>query len=76
MGIISEHAPLKITPASVGLPRGAKFVDGAAGKTHLLLVDSTGGVWGCGNNVLGQVGLVSRHQPTMMPFDSSQPASR
>jgi alpha-tubulin suppressor-like RCC1 family protein len=58
-GIISEHAPLKITPASVGLPRGAKFVDGAAGKTHLLLIDNLGGVWGCGNNTLGQIGLVS-----------------
>jgi len=60
MGIISEHAPLKITPASVGLPRDVKFIDGAAGKTHLLLVDSAGGVWGCGNNILGQVGLVSQ----------------
>lgn len=57
-GIISEHAPLKITPASVGLPRGGRFIDGAAGKTHLLLVDNLGGVWGCGNNTLGQIGLV------------------
>ena len=59
MGIISEHAPLRITPTSLGLSRGTKFVGGAAGRSHMLLVDNEGGVWGCGNNVLGQIGLVS-----------------
>ncbi|WRT70196.1 uncharacterized protein IL334_007190 [Kwoniella shivajii] len=56
-GIISEHAPVKISPSSVGLTKGAKFVHGAAGRGHVLLVDSQGDVWGCGNNVVGQIGL-------------------
>lgn len=59
-GVIKEHAPLKITPASLGLPRGVKFIDGAAARSHFLLVDSAGGVWGCGNNTMGQIGVVSR----------------
>ena len=66
-GIIYEHAPLRITPASVDLPRGVTFVDGAAARTHFLLVDSTGGVWGIGNNVVGQIGLV-RTAPTSEMF--------
>jgi alpha-tubulin suppressor-like RCC1 family protein len=57
-GVIKEHAPLKVTPASLRLPRGSKFIGGAVGKTHMLLVDNHGGVWGCGNNILGQIGLV------------------
>ncbi|KAK6909384.1 hypothetical protein I203_103401 [Kwoniella mangroviensis CBS 8507] len=56
-GIISEHAPVKISPSAVGLPKGAKFVLGAAARGHVLLVDDQGGVWGCGNNVVGQIGL-------------------
>ncbi|WVQ84629.1 hypothetical protein IAT38_006784 [Cryptococcus sp. DSM 104549] len=56
-GIIPENVPVKISPTSVGLPKGTKWVSGAAGRGHLLLVDSEGGVWGCGNNVVGQVGL-------------------
>nr|XP_019044112.1 hypothetical protein I302_07392 [Kwoniella bestiolae CBS 10118]OCF23042.1 hypothetical protein I302_07392 [Kwoniella bestiolae CBS 10118] len=56
-GIISEHAPVKISPSAVGLPEGAKFVSGTAARGHLLLLDDQGGVWGCGNNVVGQIGL-------------------
>ncbi|WWC91731.1 uncharacterized protein L201_006678 [Kwoniella dendrophila CBS 6074] len=56
-GIISEHAPIKISPSAVGLPEGAKFISGAAARGHILLVDDHGGVWGCGNNVVGQIGL-------------------
>nr|XP_019010360.1 uncharacterized protein I206_04829 [Kwoniella pini CBS 10737]OCF49141.1 hypothetical protein I206_04829 [Kwoniella pini CBS 10737] len=64
-GIISQHAPVKISPSSVGLPKGAKFVSGAAARGHLLLVDDQGDVWGCGNNVVGQIGL-----PVTMIIDS------
>ncbi|KAK8853246.1 hypothetical protein IAR55_003948 [Kwoniella newhampshirensis] len=56
-GIISEHHPKKISPTSVGLKTGVKWVGGAAGRSHLFLLDSDGGVWGCGNNVVGQIGL-------------------
>ncbi|ODN94743.1 hypothetical protein L198_04887 [Cryptococcus wingfieldii CBS 7118] len=56
-GVVSENEPIKISPSSVGLPTDAKWVGGAAGRSHLLLVDSEGGAWGCGNNVLGQVGV-------------------
>ncbi|WVN90839.1 uncharacterized protein L203_106082 [Cryptococcus depauperatus CBS 7841] len=56
-GVISENNPLKISPSSVGLPKGSKWIRGAAGRGHFLLLDSEGGVWGCGNNVVGQLGL-------------------
>ncbi|WVR07652.1 hypothetical protein IAU60_004694 [Kwoniella sp. DSM 27419] len=56
-GIVSENAPSKISPTSLGLAEGVKFVGGAAGRAHAFLIDSEGGVWGCGNNVVGQVGL-------------------
>nr|XP_031861731.1 uncharacterized protein CI109_002963 [Kwoniella shandongensis]KAA5528803.1 hypothetical protein CI109_002963 [Kwoniella shandongensis] len=56
-GVISEHYPNKISPSSVGLRQGVKWVGGAAGRSHLFLLDSEGGVWGCGNNVVGQIGL-------------------
>ncbi|WVR00158.1 hypothetical protein IAU59_007300 [Kwoniella sp. CBS 9459] len=55
--IISENAPVKISPASLGLKEGVKFIDGAAGRGHVFLIDSEGGVWGCGNNVTAQIGL-------------------
>ncbi|OCF44659.1 hypothetical protein I317_01546 [Kwoniella heveanensis CBS 569] len=55
--IISENAPVKISPTSLGLKEGVKFVDGAAGRGHVFLIDSEGGVWGCGNNVTAQIGL-------------------
>lgn len=58
-GVISEDIPLKISPLSVGSPEGTKWVNGAAGRSHFLLVDSRGDVWGCGNNIVGQIGLVS-----------------
>ena len=57
-GIISEIAPLKFVPASFGLPYGAKFVGGAAGRLQCFLLDSEGEVWGCGQNSFGQVGVV------------------
>ncbi|OWZ68244.1 hypothetical protein AYX14_01286 [Cryptococcus neoformans] len=56
-GVISESTPLKISPSSVGSPKGTKWVNGAAGRSHFLLVDSKGDVWGCGNNVFGQIGV-------------------
>jgi alpha-tubulin suppressor-like RCC1 family protein len=55
--IISEHTPLRVSPTSLGLPLGTKWVHAAAARGHILLVDSLGGVWGCGNNVMGQLGL-------------------
>lgn len=63
-GVISESTPLKISPSSVGSPKGTKWVNGAAGRSHFLLVDSKGDVWGCGNNVFGQIGVVSDTQLT------------
>ncbi|KIR62535.1 hypothetical protein I314_03480 [Cryptococcus bacillisporus CA1873] len=56
-GVISENIPLKISPLSVGSPEGTKWVNGAAGRSHFLLVDSRGDVWGCGNNIVGQIGV-------------------
>ena len=53
-GVISEHEPVKIVHAAK-----RKWVGGAAGRSHMLLCDDQGGVWGCGNNVVGQLGLVS-----------------
>lgn len=61
--VVSEHTPMKVSPRSVGLPKGVKWVDGAAARSHTLLVASDGSVWGCGNNVFGQLGLVSH--PTL-----------
>lgn len=50
---------MKITCFSLGMPKGTKWVTGAAARGHVLLVDELGGVWGCGNNTTGQLGLVS-----------------
>ena len=60
-GLISEQAPVKMQPVEVGCNPGTKFVDGAAGKGNCFLIDSEGGVWGCGNNHCAQLGLVSNH---------------
>ncbi|WWC64548.1 uncharacterized protein I303_107158 [Kwoniella dejecticola CBS 10117] len=63
-GIISQDEPVKISPSLIGAPEGAKFVTGAAARGHFFLVDDHGGVWGCGNNVVGQIGL-----PVTMTID-------
>lgn len=59
-GPISEMDPLKIIPAMVGVtPPDAKFVAGACARSHCVLIDDQGDVWGCGVNVVGQIGYVS-----------------
>ncbi|ORY33394.1 regulator of chromosome condensation 1/beta-lactamase-inhibitor protein II [Naematelia encephala] len=57
LGLFSELSPHRVTCASVGLPKGAKWIAGAAARSHCLLVDDQGGVWGAGNNAVGQLGL-------------------
>jgi alpha-tubulin suppressor-like RCC1 family protein len=59
-GVISEQKPKRITPKSLGMDKETKFIGGAAARAHAFLVDSLGGVWGCGNNATAQLGLVSQ----------------
>ena len=57
---ISEMDPVKLTPSLVGsASQEARFVTGACARSHCILVDDQGEVWGCGNNVVGQIGPVS-----------------
>ncbi|CAD6577989.1 MAG: hypothetical protein TREMPRED_002079 [Tremellales sp. Tagirdzhanova-0007] len=59
-GVISEYDPYKFFH-----PNNAhRWVDGAAGRTHVLLVDDQGEAWGCGNNAVGQLGLFSFATPS------------
>ena len=62
-GTISEYAPVKIRPRDVGLPSGARWEGGYAARSHMFLIDSLGQVWGCGNNTMGQLGLVRSFPP-------------
>jgi hypothetical protein len=58
-GLIHDRDAVKIIPSHVGASvEGAKFVTGACARSHCLLVDDQGEVWGCGNNIVGQLGLV------------------
>lgn len=54
--VVSEDAPLMITPESLGAEEGTKFVDAACARYHTLLVGSGGEVWSAGVNNLGQCG--------------------
>lgn len=62
-GIISIHEPVKLAASSAGAKEGTKFIGGALSRTHFLLVDEHGVVYGCGNNGTGQLGLVCRSLP-------------
>jgi alpha-tubulin suppressor-like RCC1 family protein len=53
--VISENAPTKVTPQSLGASKHTKFVSAAVGRNHTLLVSSEGQVWSCGMNNMGQV---------------------
>lgn len=58
-GLIHDRDAIKLSAEHVGSSaKGAKFVAGACARSHCLLVDDQGEVWGCGNNVVGQLGLV------------------
>jgi alpha-tubulin suppressor-like RCC1 family protein len=60
-GLIHDRDAVKLSPALLGSSvKGAKFVTGACARAHCFLVDDQGEVWGCGSNVVGQLGLVSR----------------
>lgn len=52
---VSENAPIKVTPRTLGAPEGTKFVYAAMGKNHTLLIGSGGELWTCGANNMGQV---------------------
>lgn len=59
-GMIPDQNPVKISPALVGSGSSdARFVTGACARSHCLLVDDNGEVWGCGVNVTGQLGMAS-----------------
>ena len=76
-GLIDAKEAVKLSPASVGSEtREAKFIGGSCARHHCFLVDDQGDVWGCGNNMSGQLGLVSTSF-WFMPFgtDSSKPVS-
>lgn len=55
--VISENAPFKVTPQSLGAAENTKFVHAACGRSHTLLVGSEGQVWSSGANNMGQVSL-------------------
>ncbi|KAL1412746.1 hypothetical protein Q8F55_000493 [Vanrija albida] len=66
-GIVPHDQPLHIAPHSAGLAQGARWVDGSVGRSHFFLIDNDGGVWGCGNNVAGQLGLpISAEEPKLV----------
>jgi hypothetical protein len=58
-GIVSYDTPVHISTKSVGLPAGTTWVGGGLGRAGIFLIDSKGDVWAAGNNVVGQLGLVS-----------------
>lgn len=58
-GIVPLDKPIHVSPRAVGLPAGSKWVGGAVGRYHFFLLDDKGTVWGAGQNILGQLGLVS-----------------
>lgn len=64
--IVTVDEPIAIRASLGGATGSTKFIGGAAGRSHLLLVGSDGHVYGFGNNVVGQLGMVSR-RPTYPP---------
>ncbi|KAF7793518.1 hypothetical protein EIP86_004632 [Pleurotus ostreatoroseus] len=54
--VVSENAPIRVTPQDLGAPEGTKFVHAACGRNHTLLVGSEGQLWTCGANHMGQCG--------------------
>ena len=57
-------------PVVIGKELGVRFTSVAVGKNHTLLVDSDGGVWGCGDDFWGQLGR------TREPWKDSKGAER
>ncbi|KAI6149944.1 regulator of chromosome condensation 1/beta-lactamase-inhibitor protein II [Pisolithus tinctorius] len=53
---ISENTPRRLLPTEIGAKVGTKFVHAACGRSHSLLVDSTGQAWSAGANNFGQCG--------------------
>lgn len=62
--VVSENAPVKLTPRDLGASSSTKFVHAACGRTHTLLVGSEGQVWTCGVNTMGQVTSLAPHPRT------------
>ncbi|KAJ3530412.1 hypothetical protein NM688_g7713 [Phlebia brevispora] len=52
--VVSENAPIRLSPQDLGAPEGTKFVHAACGRNHTLLVGSGGQLWTCGANHMGQ----------------------
>jgi alpha-tubulin suppressor-like RCC1 family protein len=59
--VVSENAPIRVTPQELGAGKGTKFVHAACGRSHTLLVGSDGRVWTCGVNNMGQVCVFEPH---------------
>ncbi|KAI0032961.1 RCC1/BLIP-II [Vararia minispora EC-137] len=57
---VSENAPRRIAPSDLGAPAGTRFVHGATGRSHSIIVGSNGRVWTAGANNLGQCA----HEPS------------
>lgn len=55
--------------------REVKWISGAAARSHMMLLASDGSVWGCGNNVFGQLGLVSKWELSMVRGQLTRVAS-
>ena len=56
--VVSVNDPIAIRATLAGAAKSSKFVGGAAGRSHMLLVGSDGHVYGFGNNIVGQLGIV------------------
>ncbi|KAH8826035.1 regulator of chromosome condensation 1/beta-lactamase-inhibitor protein II [Flagelloscypha sp. PMI_526] len=68
---ISEWAPVRLRVEDLpGHYPGSRFVHAATGRYHTLLVASTGEVWACGQNHVGQCG---RPPSPIVPFFAKIP---
>jgi alpha-tubulin suppressor-like RCC1 family protein len=56
------------TPAPVSFPAGVSLVAVAAGLSHSMALDSTGGLWAWGHNGAGEIGTGSASQPVTVPI--------
>lgn len=56
--VVSVNDPIAIRATLAGAAKSTKFVGGAAGRSHMLLVGSDGHVYAFGNNIVGQLGIV------------------
>jgi alpha-tubulin suppressor-like RCC1 family protein len=78
--VVVINDTVSIRASLAGAAKSVNFVGGAAGRSHMLLLGSDGQVYGFGNNIVGQLGMVRICVSAYLRFHcfgkSSEPRTR